>query len=715
MRLYIVAVVGLTTAWFAAQVAEAKVGFRQLTSVFPVAVQRGTTSTVQVRSNFTLDNTYQVYFDRPGLHMTLAETKPIEAPLTNRGAPGTPFRFAVQVPPAQPAGLYEVRMATPQAVSSVTHLLVTDYPVAVEGEKDNGTQSAAQSVSLPAAVCGQVSEPEDVDCYRFTGKKGQRLTFQVFGQRVTAAIHDMVGRNQTYHLDPILTLYAPNGQVIGQNDNFFGGDALLVSTLPTDGDYTIEIRDTRYLGNLRYTYCIEIGERPHYRTTFPLVVEKGKTIEAQLLGTGVDNIGKVKLASTNDDAIGWTSQRFNLATGETNPVQFGISDHKQVTLDKSPTVDKPFELKLPIGVSGRIDAAGQTHAFAFEAEKDAYYRFIIYAQRAGMPLDGVLEVFDADGKKVGEADDQQFSQDPQFTFRAPANGRYTIRLHDLHDRGGPDFVYHLSTARVGQEFELGGRFYYAMVAPGVRTMWFAKVERLNGFEGPVEVHVDNLPEGASFTPVVVPAKMNHAAMILSGAKDAKVNASLVRVWGKATVIDAEGKSRELIREGNVTCELQNGGGGQGFWPIKTSLVGVVEPMDLLKVEAEPSEITLKRGGKAEITLRIERSKGYDEPVNVEVTHQYFTSRLGEQLPPGVTVGAASQNRISGKTLEAKIVLEAANDALAVEKLPIGIMAGVSISFSINTLYSSNPVLLTIPDDPIENAKPKAESGKKAKK
>ncbi len=698
------------------QVAAAKVGFRQLTSVFPVAVQRGTSATVQVRSNFTLDGAYQVFFDRPGIQMTLAEEKPIEAPLTARGTAGTPFRFQTTVPANQQPGVYEVRIATPQAVSSVTHLLVTDFPVITETTKENGPRDSAQAISTPATVCGVVSAAEDVDSYSFTGKQGSRLTFQVFGQRVTAAIHDMVAKGGNYHVDPILTLYGPNGQVVGQNDNYFGGDSLLSAVLPIDGTYVLEIRDTRYIGDPRYTYAIEISDQPVYRTTFPAVIERGRSAQVELLAAGFDADVKVELTTDKDQALGWTARRFEIKGHETNAVRYGISEHPQLIVDHAAPPGKPTELTLPVGVNGRLGKPGEAHEFAFTAKKDAYYQFNLRAQQLGVPLDAVMEVFDEQSKKVGDADDSQYSQDPALTFKAPADGRFVLRLKDLHDRGGKEFVYHLDARQTGPDFELGGRFYYSMIAPGTHMMWFARLTRINGFEGPVEVHVDNLPEGVSFTPLTVPAGMTHGAMILSCKEGAKVSASLARVWAKATITGSDGKPQELIREGTVTCELQNGGGGQGFWPIKTSLVGVVEPLDLLKVEAKPTDLKLERGGKVEFTMQITRNKGYEDPVVIEMIHQYFTSKLGEQLPPGVTLAANSPNRLSGKTTEAKLTLEAKADALAVERLPIGVIAGVSISFSVNTLYSSNPIYLTIPgENPSPtDSKPAAMPAKKKK-
>ena len=56
-----------------------KVGFRQVTSTHPVAVQRGTTAEVKLRSNFTLDETYRTFIVPGGIDLKFLETKPIEA------------------------------------------------------------------------------------------------------------------------------------------------------------------------------------------------------------------------------------------------------------------------------------------------------------------------------------------------------------------------------------------------------------------------------------------------------------------------------------------------------------------------------------------------------------------------------------------------------------------------------------------------------------
>jgi len=142
--------------------------------------------------------------------------------------------------------------------------------------------------------------------------------------------------------------------------------------------------------------------------------------------------------------------------------------------------------------------------------------------------------------------------------------------------------------------------------------------------------------------------------------------------------------------------LQTQGGGQARWPIHTQIVGVTGPLDLLTVEASPKDVTLKPGGRATINVRIVRNKGFKDSVTLATAFKYFTSTFGRQLPPGVTLSKASTSRLSGKTLEGKLILEAGPKALPVTRLPIAAVARVSITFSITTNYASNPVYLTIP-------------------
>ena len=174
-------------------IADHKISYRQITRTHPIAVQRGKKARVRVWSNFTLDNSHSTFFVPAGIRMTQVKEPPKKIAFFEPKEldQGEDFGFDVEVPVGQVSGVYEYRIATDQAVSSVGHLLVTDHPVVTETAGDNNTPKTAQSVSVPSAVCGNIDDFEDVDLYRIHGRAGQELVCQIFAQRVTRLIHCM--------------------------------------------------------------------------------------------------------------------------------------------------------------------------------------------------------------------------------------------------------------------------------------------------------------------------------------------------------------------------------------------------------------------------------------------------------------------------------------------------------------------------------------------
>ena len=689
----------------APQTAFAKIGFRQLITVHPVAVQRGTEQQVKLRSNFTLDNTYATFFDRPGITMTFAETEPIEAPRTSRNAVGTPFRFNVHVPEDQPTGVYELRVATRQAVSSISHLLVTDFPVVVETADVNDQVESAQAVPIPSAICGVCERDEDVDCFRFSAVSGQRITAQVYAQRVSECIHTMVVKDPIYHMNPILTIIGPSGQIVAENDNFYGGDSFLSCVLPEDGEYVAKIRDVRYAGSEKFSYCIEISDRPFLSAMFPIAVQAGTSVEAHAVGDGLDDAPPMTLSAAVDQPIGKRLIRYQSLRGLTNEVPILTSPYPQyVAGSGSDSLEAATPIELPCGVNGRLATQDAVQYFSFNALKGERYVFEIEAHRLGLPLDGVIEICNADGQLLMQVDDAHGSpfsyywyvKDSRAHFLVPADGKYVVCVRDVNGRGGDEYVYYLRAESDGPDFELYGEYYYAMLAPGTRMLWFARVNRINGFEGPVTLGIEGLPAGVEMTPVTIPPGVKDAAVILSAAKDAPIGANLVRIFGKATFTGPGESTREIVRYGNVTCELHQGGGSaQLRWPCRTQIVGVTEPLDLVAVEASPTEITLEPGGRAEIHVKLVRSEGNTDPAILAMSHLYTGSSSGDQLPPGVTLSSDSQTQLKGTESEATIILEATKDALPVSNFPIAVMTRVYITYNISTNYASTPISLTV--------------------
>src|SRR5690606_30148970 len=133
-----------------------------------------------------------------------------------------------------------------------------------------------------------------------------------------------------YLMDSILTLYDPNGREVAQNDDFFGGDSLLVYTFPQDGEYTLSVRDVRYNGNTCYSYCVEISDRPFVQSCFPLAVQRGTTTELTLTGHNLSDSPTVAFSANEDLELGDHIVELQVGSRTTNPVPVLISDLPQL-------------------------------------------------------------------------------------------------------------------------------------------------------------------------------------------------------------------------------------------------------------------------------------------------------------------------------------------------------------------------------------------------
>ena len=151
----------------------------------------------------------------------------------------------------------EIRVMTPYGVSNPLKLFVGQWPEILEKES-NDTRDTAQVIQLPATVRGAIQKPEDRDVFRFTSAKGKTLIFEVVAAR------------RDSHLRSILTIHDRNGKKLTENANHLGHDSLIRFTAPEDGDYFLEIRDTRQQGGEQFHYQIHAGPVLYLESIFPL-------------------------------------------------------------------------------------------------------------------------------------------------------------------------------------------------------------------------------------------------------------------------------------------------------------------------------------------------------------------------------------------------------------------------------------------------------------
>ena len=681
-------------ACFAPAVARAQTSYPMLLRVDPVAVRRGQTVEIEISGQENWTGAWGLLGEPPGLRGQILKVETVQAAQTKKQAGGrrraaTPVVSArLEVGANCPLGPREIRVATPQGVSSVGLVVVVEDPVVSEADDvANDRPPSAQKLTLPSVVAGRIGKPEDVDWYAVEVEKGEHITFEVWGNRLENKIHDL----QT-HLDPILSLHDQTGRELAAADNTHFADPVLSFQVPASGTYYLQVRDTTYTGNPAWSYALHGVTGPVATSVFPMAVNAGTTAHLEVRGPGDDRSRSIDLAISNGMTPG--EHYFALSHGGgTLPVPLVVTTlpvyAETGDVPAAGELDRPA--KLPAALCGRLNERGDADGYCFEARKGVIYAFEAVARRAGSECDPVLRVLDTKGSIVIEADDTRgLGKDARIEWQAPADGRYVVQVSDLHDRGGAAFGYVLLAEAASPDFTLACDSDLINVGPAGRVPVFVRVTRQNGFAGAVSLGWQGLPAGVAASPLTISPTMTEGVIVVSAASDAKRAAALVALEGTG-----QAASGPIVRRAKPLEEIYLPGGGRGRYPVETLALAITESSDIA-VEATPREVVLAPGKSAALEVTVKRHARYEQGVNLAVVLQHLGGVHGNPLPPGVTVKEAGSKTLLGpKETKGKIILQAAPTAVACDKVPIAVMGHVSINFVVKTAYASAPILVSV--------------------
>lgn len=174
---------------------------------------------------------------KPGENVTLTFLGDVSGPITREVTLPTegPFeRFGIEVEDE-----YGVApSAQPFRISAVDNF--------VEQEPNND-RNAASAGAAPGALNGIISEPGDIDFFKFSAKKDQQFEVEVYARRIRSG------------LDPVLNIYRmDNGGRVDGNDDSRGPDSYMRFKAPEDGEYALMIYDHLRNGAPTYAYRVEL-------------------------------------------------------------------------------------------------------------------------------------------------------------------------------------------------------------------------------------------------------------------------------------------------------------------------------------------------------------------------------------------------------------------------------------------------------------------------
>jgi hypothetical protein len=264
-------------------------------------------------------------------------------------------------------------------------------------------------------------------------------------------------------------------------------------------------------------------------------------------------------------------------------------------LPLSPDNDTVFE-----GFAGQRIAFFDTTAEA-HANDTAVYKVQMYPPGTklspnGLPVARLYYRNDDGGPGYGA--------DSLLHFTAPADGEYIVRIRDAESGGGESYAYRLSVRRPRPDFRLAVTPRNPNVPRGGAIPVTVTAQRLDGFDGPIEIELAGLPAGLHASHGVIRPGQVSTTLALAADADAKLDS--------ATPMKTVGKAGALQHVANLEDHLK--------------LISLTPQPDLL-MTAETREVTVEAGGTAEIAVAITRQGGFSGRVPVEVRN----------LPPHVRV------------------------------------------------------------------------------
>jgi hypothetical protein len=195
-----------------------------------------------------------------------------------------------------------------------------------------------------------------------------------------------------------------------------------------------------------------------------------------------------------------------------------------------------------------------------------------------------------------------YAADSRIDFVAPADGQYILHLKDVRGMGGPDFAYRLSLRETVPDYQLTATPANPNIPKGGRTPLTVSVDRLQGYEGPVEIEVKGLPAGVTAGPAKISAGEDSTMVVLSASADANVDAppGPMEVVGHATI-----NGHDVTRSANMNAMLD-----AELHPGQSLQLATIIPAPDVVVTTDTRQVSLEPGQQVTVTLHVERQNGY---------------------------------------------------------------------------------------------------------
>lgn len=539
----------------------------RLLTVMPMGGQAGTQTEVTLTGE-NLEDVRELSFSSPQISAT-----PVA---------GAEKKFIVSIAKDAKPGVYDARVLSRLGVSSARAFSVGTMPEVSRTKPNNSVETA---LVLPmGSVCNATMTKRAVDFYSFKGSKGKRVVIECAATGIDS------------RLTPVLILADAKGNDLKVDRTGAGIDFIP----PADATYMIKVSDLTFQG----------GERHFYRLALQEIAADAPFPRQP----------QTKMVS----AMSWPPEGL---TAE-------APSHEAEPNNKAGEAQK---IELPCDVAGRFFPAADVDTFEFTAKKGETWWVEVASERLGLNTDpfvliqqvkktgdgevltDVAELYDiappmkvtSNGYSYDGPPYDAGSPDVLGKFEAKEEGLYRLQVRDLFGgtRSEPGNIYRLIVRKAAPDFALATWAVHMTLRNGDRSAlskpmalragesraFEVVVQRRDGFDGEIDIGMENLPAGVKATGLKIAKGKTMGHLILTAAEDAKPAFSLAKIYGKATIQGA------VVTRSVKVASME--------WPVKDAKGEIPAPRLMADVP-----VSVTDSEKAPLTMAAAENKVWEAQV-----------------------------------------------------------------------------------------------------
>jgi len=652
-------VAGMMGFWLGASSFAQQVGLPapRLLTISPMGGQRGTSFEVTITGE-NIDGADELLFSHPAI-----TAKP-KVPEAGKAEIDT---FVVTIGADAPEGVHDARVASRLGVSSARAFSVGSLPEVTRAKPNQSLESALEL--KPNSICNAVMTPKGVDYYAFQAAKGRRFSVECAARGIDSK------------LKPVLIIADSQGRDLLADRR--GG--LLDFTAPADGKYLVKVHSLTFQGGPAHFYRLALLEEPG---TGP-APRQASTPSVSSISWVPDEAAKLPVIAESDPN----------------------DQHAQAQ-----------KITPPCEIDGKFFPAADVDTFEFTGKKGDVWWVEVASERLGLPtdpfvlvqrvtrvgseekLEDVVELNDIPSPIKLSSNGYSYdgpvydtgSADVLGKVEIKEDGVYRLQVRDLFGgtRSEARHVYRMIIRKPAPDFALAAWALHMTLRNGDRnalskpialrpgtTMPFEVVViRRDGFDGPIELGMTDLPEGVSACGLTIPAGQSVGSLLITAQENAPRSFGAAKIFGRAQI---EGKT--VTRPGRLASMV---------WPVKDASQEIPNPRLVADV---PVSVTESEGAPVTIApaehkvWEVKEGDKLSIPLNVTWRSE-FTGTSIKLTPMGTNFKGVNAIDIPLKATGSEVALD-----LAALKTPPGEYALVLYGSAV-AKYRYNPTAVKIAEE-----------------